>query len=253
MASHIQLARVELYPPHPAADRHWRPSHGLGPTSALQVRRLEGPYELERAPARVTRHHPGAARRGLWGVAVLTRLPVLSTSVVDLGLLRSDKARRVVAVVDVEVGGRTVTVFGAHMAHLSAGSPIHFVRLRRALPGPGRPAVVAGDMNLWGPPTVALLGRWRRAARGRTWPAWQPIAQPDHILVNSSLAVRQGEVVGGDTGSDHRPVRARLALATEPMGGEPMGGEPMGGEPMAGGPAGGGQAGGGQAGGGTGS
>jgi endonuclease/exonuclease/phosphatase family metal-dependent hydrolase len=220
VASHVQLGRVDLYPVHPGADRRWRPTHGLGPTSALQVRRLEGPDRLERSPGRVARHHPGPARTGHWGVAVLTRFPVVGAAPLDLGQLRHDKPRRLVAVVDLEVEGRPVTVVGAHMAHLSAGSPRHFLALRRhlyahrpAAPGdPERAVVVAGDMNLWGPPTAALLSPWRRAVRGRTWPSWRPIAQPDHILVNAAFDVLDGRVVHEATGSDHLPVRARLAL-----------------------------------------
>jgi endonuclease/exonuclease/phosphatase family metal-dependent hydrolase len=118
-------------------------------------------------------------------------------------------------VVEVDVGGPTVTVVGAHMAHLSTGSPLHFVRLRRALETLGGPVVVTGDMNLWGPPTTALLGPYRRAVRARTWPAWRPIAQPDHILVNRHLVVADGGVADG-AGSDHRPVWARLVVGSRP-------------------------------------
>jgi endonuclease/exonuclease/phosphatase family metal-dependent hydrolase len=212
VVAHLQLARVELYPPHPDADRRWRPTHGMGPTSALQVRRLDGPDVLERAHPRVARHHPGPARSGRWGLAVLTRLPLTHTSVIDMGRLRGDRADRQASVVEVDVDGAPLTVVGAHMSHLSTGSPLHFLALRRALALVRGPAVVAGDMNLWGPPTTAVLGPWRRAVAGRTWPAWRPIAQPDHILVNRPVRVVSGEVLRGDTGSDHLPLRARLAF-----------------------------------------
>jgi endonuclease/exonuclease/phosphatase (EEP) superfamily protein YafD len=82
-------------------------------------------------------------------------------------------------------------------------------RLLPQLPPPGRPAVVAGDHNFWGPGVVAFLRGWKRAVRGRTWPARRPHSQIDHILVRSGTEVLSSEVLP-DVGSDHRPVRARL-------------------------------------------
>jgi len=64
-------------------------------------------------------------------------------------------------------------------------------------------------MNLWGPPLSLLLPGWRRAVRGRTWPAWRPHSQPDHIFVNEAVAVGGSSVVRAGN-SDHRAVRAIL-------------------------------------------
>jgi endonuclease/exonuclease/phosphatase family metal-dependent hydrolase len=50
---------------------------------------------------------------------------------------------------------------------------------------------------------------WRRAVVGRTWPAWRPHSQIDHILVRGALQPVRGEVLPHG-GSDHRPVRAEL-------------------------------------------
>jgi endonuclease/exonuclease/phosphatase family metal-dependent hydrolase len=69
--------------------------------------------------------------------------------------------------------------------------------------------VIVGDFNLWGPAVTALLPGWRRAVRGRTWPAHRPHSQIDHVLINRHLTYVNGEVVG-DHHSDHRPVRVRL-------------------------------------------
>jgi endonuclease/exonuclease/phosphatase family metal-dependent hydrolase len=144
-------------------------------------------------------------------VAVLSRLPVLGSSTLDLGKLPLDRARRVALVVQVETGSGPLTVVGTHMSHLTDGSPLQFLRLRRALPSATGPAVLVGDMNIWGPPLSHFLPGWRRAVRGRTWPAWRPLAQPDHILVTPAVGVVRGEVVRVG-GSDHWPVRARLTL-----------------------------------------
>jgi endonuclease/exonuclease/phosphatase (EEP) superfamily protein YafD len=67
-------------------------------------------------------------------------------------------------------------------------------------------------MNTWGPMVVTLfMPGWRRAVVGRTWPAWRPHSQIDHILVRGALQPVHGEVLP-DGGSDHRPVRAELRI-----------------------------------------
>jgi endonuclease/exonuclease/phosphatase (EEP) superfamily protein YafD len=72
--------------------------------------------------------------------------------------------------------------------------------------------VVAGDCNFWGPPVVILLADgWRRTVTGRTWPARRPHSQIDQVLVRpGDVRVLDAEV-GADVGSDHRPLRVRVA------------------------------------------
>ena len=50
-----------------------------------------------------------------------------------------------------------------------------------------------------------------RAVFGRTYPAHRPHSQIDHVLVNAHVEILGGEVLPA-CGSDHRPVRARLAV-----------------------------------------
>jgi endonuclease/exonuclease/phosphatase (EEP) superfamily protein YafD len=127
--------------------------------------------------------------------------------IVDLGRLHRDRARRAAIVVRLRGG---VTVVGTHMSHLTYGAPVQFVRLRRHLSDLVHgPAVLAGDMNLWGPPVAALLPGWRRALAQPTWPAWRPHSHVDHLLVRGGLEVLEAAVLPM-AGSDHRPVRARL-------------------------------------------
>jgi endonuclease/exonuclease/phosphatase family metal-dependent hydrolase len=181
---------------------------------------------------------------GTWGLAVLCRHRIVTTEALELGRLKRDFTRRGALIVELDVGpaagvsppeseaepattsesedraplGATApqevvlpegnfTVIGTHAAHLSDGSPFQIRRLHRALPKDAGPAALAGDMNLWGPPVSLLLPGWRRAVRGRTWPAWRPHSQLDHILVNRAVTILEGEVV--HTGnSDHLAVRA---------------------------------------------
>jgi endonuclease/exonuclease/phosphatase family metal-dependent hydrolase len=149
---------------------------------------------------------------GTWGIAVLSRPRVVTTEAIALGRLKRDFTHRGALVVDLEVGTGNegeFTVVGTHAAHLTVGSPMQIRRLYRELPTTTRPAAFVGDMNMWGPPLSLLLPGWTRAVRGRTWPAWRPHSQTDHILVNRPVTVVRGEVVHAGN-SDHLAVRAEL-------------------------------------------
>jgi endonuclease/exonuclease/phosphatase family metal-dependent hydrolase len=155
------------------------------------------------------------AEPGIWSLAVLLRpdLAVEATRVVPLRQLRADRVRRVALVVDLEVEGRPLSVVGTHMPHLPYGSHRSWAELRRALRTEARPdAVLAGDMNTWGPLVRFFLPGWHRAVVGRTWPAWSPHSQIDHIMTRGALRPVSGEVLP-DAGSDHRPIRTTLELA----------------------------------------
>jgi len=120
--------------------------------------------------------------------------------------------RRAAIVVDVTAEGVPLSIVGTHMSHLQYGSHRHYGTLNTLLRSHARPnAVLLGDMNLWGPPVRAFLRDWHRAVKGRTWPAWSPHSQIDHILVRGNVQVGVGSVLP-DAGSDHLPVRAELVL-----------------------------------------
>jgi endonuclease/exonuclease/phosphatase family metal-dependent hydrolase len=129
----------------------------------------------------------GAA--GTNGLAVLSRLPVRSCTTVALPLASGD----------------------IHASHRLWGSLPQLRALDRALAARGVPSAIAGDCNMWGPPIGLVLRDRRRAVRGRTWPAGHPHSQIDHIWIDDGLAVVDARV-GPPSGSDHRPVRARLRV-----------------------------------------
>jgi endonuclease/exonuclease/phosphatase family metal-dependent hydrolase len=189
------------------------PVEALPPRVGSRLGRVRGPLLFEGEDTRGARraHQGRPFRTGRWGVAVLSRVPVRDTTVLPLGKLRGDYAKRVAIRCDVEIDGRTLAVIGTHMSHLSQGSPLQYLRLRRLLPPSSQPAVLAGDMNLWGPPVSAAFPGWRRAVRGRTWPAYRPHSQLDHVLVTPSVSVVEGSVAP-DLGSDHRAVRVVLSF-----------------------------------------
>lgn len=241
VAAALDYTSVEL----PLA-RAWRRKepiwHGAGwqprkvPATHLRALRVGG-----RADS--TRPELAAFEEGTWGLAVLSRARILTTEALELGRLKRDFTHRSALVVrlvvgspappavgssaapDLPIAGSTAaagllppggpdeadfTVVAMHAAHLTDGSPIQLRRLRSKLPPNDVPAALAGDFNMWGPPVSMMLPGWARAVRGRTWPAWRPHSQPDHILVTRSVTVRAAEVIRvGD--SDHRAVRADLS------------------------------------------
>ncbi len=197
------LAHGRVYAPLSTPSRRWAPR-------LAQVRKT---LRLDGEPWKV----PAGGRdrpfvRGQWGVALLARVPCTDPTLLSLGTLRRDPARRSVVRCATDLGGREVLVHGTHMSHLTHWSPAQYRRLAGLLPHPDVPAALVGDMNLWGPPVSSFFPAWRRAVTGRTWPAHRPHSQLDHVLITPSLAVVDARVVAR-TGSDHRPVVVTLALS----------------------------------------
>lgn len=149
---------------------------------------------------------------GTWGIALCSRHPILGVREVGLGRLleRWDVADRTAIVADLDVAGARVSVAALHLSFALPNAVAQLRRLDAHLPV-GRPSIVAGDCNLWGPMAASLLTGHRRAVRGRTWPAHRPHSQLDHILVSSQVSVLRSEVLA-PVGSDHRPVRAELRV-----------------------------------------
>ena len=154
------------------------------------------------------------AEPGTLGIAVLVRpeLPIEATRLVHMRVLRADRVLRAALVVDLTVDGTPISVAGTHMSHLHVGSHRNWADLRRGLQTEARPdAVLAGDMNTWGPLVHLFMPGWHRAVVGATWPTWRPHSQIDHIVVRGSVHPVSGAVLP-HAGSDHRPVRAELAI-----------------------------------------
>jgi endonuclease/exonuclease/phosphatase family metal-dependent hydrolase len=204
------LAKGRRARPYTGATERWMPP--LGFRAGVRSLYVSSARPLHSAELTSARYRQGES--GSWGIAVLTRrgLPVEGTRTLRLPPLARDRVHRAAVVVDLRVDDDPVSIVGTHMSHLQYGSPRNFADLKRLLRTGARPeAVLLGDMNLWGPPLRAFLPDWRRAVRGRTWPAWRPHSQIDHILVRGDIEVASGEVLP-PAGSDHRPVRATLRL-----------------------------------------
>lgn len=195
-AASAPMGRARRYPPAADGGAGWGPLLRSRPGVGMKTR-----SDGARRPA----------ERGVLGLALLSRLPMASPEVVDLGRLFADPVRRIALVTRVDCGATTLFVAATHMSHLKNGSIVQLQRLRRRLPEADTAGVLLGDMNLWGPPLSMGFPGWSRAVRGRSWPAWRPVFQIDHVLVSQAVQVERGEVLPM-VGSDHRPVRAVLSV-----------------------------------------
>jgi endonuclease/exonuclease/phosphatase family metal-dependent hydrolase len=159
--------------------------------------------------------HLGRTGEADAGLAILTRLPVRQRRVLPIRAVWLDPApSRCALHLELDVDGVALDVVGVHLtSRLPHGPPQQLRALARQTAdlGRARPAVIAGDMNFWGPPVSALLPGWTRGLRGRTWPAHRPHSQIDHVLTRGPVDVLAAEVLG-EVGSDHRPVRVRLRV-----------------------------------------
>jgi endonuclease/exonuclease/phosphatase family metal-dependent hydrolase len=146
-----------------------------------------------------------------WGVAVLTRQPVLDQRHVEFRPVPLDAAvrRALVTTLEPPWGGR-LAIVTPHLTYRLWGSAGHLRALHRATAALVDPAVILGDFNMWGPVVGGLMPGWQRPVRGRTWPAHRPHSQIDHILVSPKLRVVDARVLG-PVGSDHRPVRVAIS------------------------------------------
>ncbi|RZS87465.1 endonuclease/exonuclease/phosphatase family metal-dependent hydrolase [Motilibacter rhizosphaerae] len=162
-------------------------------------------------------HEPAA-----YGIALVSRLPVISWKVVRLRpvpvvtplrlghpgerkrlvWVRDEPRTAVVAVVEGPDG--PVTVANTHLSFVPRWNVAQLRRLVGALEDEPRPQVLVGDLNMPAGLPRWLCREWRQLVSERTWPAHTPRVQLDHVL-------GRGGVPDGATGyavelelSDHR-------------------------------------------------
>lgn len=172
------------------------------------------------APERLEALVDPSPREPAYGVALISRLPVLSWQVVRVPPLRRpvplllgrpprpvvvhDEPRVAVAA-RLATDGGTVTVATTHLSFVPGWNLLQLCRLVRALDrevGPG-PLVLTGDLNT-GPRRAAWVSGLSGLATGRTFPAPGPRAQLDHLL-GRDVRASDGEV-------HHLPVSDHRAL-----------------------------------------
>jgi endonuclease/exonuclease/phosphatase (EEP) superfamily protein YafD len=193
----------------------WRPDMGACAVEEFATRHGYAMHEVVFARASLRRRWPACHPdgEGTIGIAVLSRYPMRPVAGPVMGpMWRDPVPTRELLRVELDVDGANLTMIGVHLtSRLPYGPPMQLRRLARQLTPIEGPAVVAGDCNFWGPSAQACLPGWRRAVRGRTWPAPRPHSQIDHVFVRGGLEAVDGEVLP-DVGSDHRPVRVTLRV-----------------------------------------
>ncbi|MET0494778.1 MAG: endonuclease/exonuclease/phosphatase family protein [Actinoplanes sp.] len=152
------------------------------------------------------------AETGAFGLAVLSRLPWREYTTIALGAAPGDvTGARFAQVAEIPLGlGGVLRVVNTHLTHRLPYGPRQLRRLISGLGDGGPPTVIGGDLNMCRP-TVHLAAPYRPVLRGRTWPAHRPVAQIDHLLAGPGVGVVAPRVVA-EVGSDHRPIRAFVAL-----------------------------------------
>jgi endonuclease/exonuclease/phosphatase family metal-dependent hydrolase len=193
----------------------WRPDSSPAIVDDYALAHGYARHDLVLSRATILKRWPQVALggEGTIGISVLTRLPATEVARPRVGPTYGDPVHeRRVLHLEIAVDGTPIDLVAVHLSsRLPHAPPLQLRRLARVLPPPGRPGVVAGDCNFWGPPAAALLPGWTRAVRGRTWPAHRPHSQIDHIFVRGGIDVVEQSVLG-EVGSDHRPVRVRLCV-----------------------------------------
>jgi endonuclease/exonuclease/phosphatase family metal-dependent hydrolase len=167
---------------------------------------------------------PGSAS---YGIALLSRFPVVSWRVVRLPPLRAsvplwstmtrrpflarDEPRVAVAAV-LEGPSGQFTVCNTHLSFIPGWNATQLRRLVRSLTGTREPLAVIGDLNMQRRHAARVSGL-RPIASAATFPAHHPHRQLDHVLVRGALrATGTAEAVRLPL-SDHRALVVDCELA----------------------------------------
>ncbi len=165
-----------------------------------------------------TQHYEG----GLFGNAVLTRLPIQDVRIQPLPYTESTPKRvtyprGAIALLVRTAGGKTLRFISTHFQHNVPEDRLAEAKAINALfaGDDAMPTILAGDMNAKpGSAPIEMLGqRWSNAIDASatpTAPSTKPTSRIDYIFHRPAAAFRllQSEVVAESMASDHRPVLA---------------------------------------------
>ena len=171
-----------------------------------------------------TQHYEG----GLYGNAVLTRLPILDVAIHPLPYTESTAERvtyprGAIAVTVRDPTGQPLRFVSTHFQHNVPEDRVAEAKAINKLfasDSDSIPTILAGDMNALpdSEPMQVLLKRWTNASDdppSSTWPSIKPRSRIDYILYRpvTHFRVSHAEVIDESMASDHRPVFAILQLA----------------------------------------
>lgn len=209
-------------------DRHFGSRSEEVDQAELLARALD--RELVWASA-IEKARPDGRPAKRYGNALLTRLPVVDDAA---HRLPGGGEPRAALRADLVIGGGALTVVATHLSSDSGRSRAAQAQaLVELLPAPGRPAVVAGDLNCAaGSPELAplrdrLTDAWARAGarrdQARRWQVWKreqglthPARRPririDQVWVTPEVRVTAAAVLDGSRCSDHHPLQVDLEV-----------------------------------------
>ncbi len=168
------------------------------------------------------------------GQAILTRLPIRATRVIrfkeqsdfwkprgwvpNVALFQRRLGGRIAIVSELEVAGRTLVVYNAHLESRSGGK-LQDAQIDEMLEDAKKysadtPIVLAGDFNTKynAKQLNARLAEagWRSAFGGKTPRTHTIMFSLDWIMVRGPIDIADGKVEKGSEGSDHLPVSATI-------------------------------------------
>jgi endonuclease/exonuclease/phosphatase family metal-dependent hydrolase len=154
-------------------------------------------------------------RNGEYGNVLLTRLPVLESSSIDLSCHRREPRGAIHAVLDFH--GQPIRVLATH---LGLGMLERREQMRTLMSVIERrqdvPLILLGDMNEWFPlsPVFKILEtHFGRHPTPATFPSWRPVLSLDRIIVRPKECLQRITVHRTSltrAASDHLPVKAEI-------------------------------------------
>ena len=162
---------------------------------------------------------PGAPRRQ-YGTAILSAWPLLDSANTLLPRTSTDNEQRGLLRADVEVDGVPLRIYNAHLGVSAEDRRLQVAAILDEVGAASPPHVLFGDLNARpsAPELAPLFERLRDAwtvagdGDGFTFPASEPKARIDYVLVSPHFEVRHVSVPALP-GSDHLPLVGELALA----------------------------------------
>ena len=170
-----------------------------------------------------TQHYQG----GLYGNAVLTKLPILDVHIQPLPYTeataeKTTYPRGAIAVKVKSLAGRTITFISTHFQHNVEADRIeeaktinlHFANSTDTDDSANQPSILAGDMNATpdSKPISILLEHWTNAIDTEATPSApskEPKSRIDYVFHRGvGLKLISTEVVADAWASDHRPILA---------------------------------------------
>ncbi len=159
----------------------------------------------------------GASRDDLWGNAVLSRYPIVSSNVVKYDT--SQNLRRSALVVTLDIGQDTlIQVIATHLDNPAGAGTARSEQVDQLVEiiDLNRPTIVAGDFNMT--PDDPLVGSILATGlldaglvAGAVDATSEDGRRIDYIFVSNDFGIVEGEVIDSDA-SDHRPIVVTLLV-----------------------------------------